>query len=290
MNPKLTLGTAQFGMKYGINNKHDKPSLSLVSEMLDFAVQNGINTLDTAIGYGNSEEVLGHWSNIDNMYVTTKIPSLGEVDNLSQVIEGYVVQSLKRLKIDKLATVMLHDIKDLERYKDDIVIALKQLKVKGLTDEIGCSIYDLNDLKLYSEFDLDVIQLPGSLFNQSLLNSDILLKLKEKGVKVLVRSAFVQGLIFMDLKDLPSELLGLREYLSQLQTYSKDERKSIAGIALQYLKQHPLVDYIIVGVDTKVQLEEIIYSYKDNVSIDPELLNYFSTIPIELVDPRQWRL
>ena len=56
---KIILGTAQFGMNYGINNSMGVPEDKDVSSILDYAHKNGINTLDTAIAYGNSEERLG---------------------------------------------------------------------------------------------------------------------------------------------------------------------------------------------------------------------------------------
>ena len=59
---KLALGTVQFGMNYGINNSKGVPDDKEVISILDFAYKNGINTLDTAIGYGNCEERLGKLS------------------------------------------------------------------------------------------------------------------------------------------------------------------------------------------------------------------------------------
>ena len=56
---KLTLGTVQFGMNYGIANTQGKPSFEKVVGILSVAYENGIRFLDTAAGYGDSEVVLG---------------------------------------------------------------------------------------------------------------------------------------------------------------------------------------------------------------------------------------
>jgi aryl-alcohol dehydrogenase-like predicted oxidoreductase len=56
---KLMLGTVQFGLQYGINNSVGKPSLENVKAILRAAADGGINILDTARNYEESEEVLG---------------------------------------------------------------------------------------------------------------------------------------------------------------------------------------------------------------------------------------
>ena len=55
----LSLGTVQLGLNYGIHNDSGKPSLETSFRILNAAMEAGINTLDTAAGYGNSEEVIG---------------------------------------------------------------------------------------------------------------------------------------------------------------------------------------------------------------------------------------
>ena len=58
MNSNLILGTVQFGMKYGINNRHGKPSSEEVNDILKCAFQNKVYYLDTADNYGESQNEL----------------------------------------------------------------------------------------------------------------------------------------------------------------------------------------------------------------------------------------
>ena len=55
----LALGTAQFGLTYGIANDNGQPSLEEVSTILRLAEREGITALDTAVAYGESETLLG---------------------------------------------------------------------------------------------------------------------------------------------------------------------------------------------------------------------------------------
>ena len=63
MTDKLILGTVQFGLDYGINNRLGKPSKQKVFEILDYASQNEIKILDTADTYGSATELLGNYNN-----------------------------------------------------------------------------------------------------------------------------------------------------------------------------------------------------------------------------------
>ena len=62
MMAKLCLGTVQFGMNYGVNNQIGRqPTWQESFEMLDYAFENGIDTIDTARAYGDAEIVLGEY-------------------------------------------------------------------------------------------------------------------------------------------------------------------------------------------------------------------------------------
>lgn len=59
MTEKLVLGTAQFGLDYGINNNNGRITFNQAKEIIEFAHESGIHIIDTANLYGESEEILG---------------------------------------------------------------------------------------------------------------------------------------------------------------------------------------------------------------------------------------
>ena len=65
MENKIILGTAQFGLNYGINNSRGKPSESQVFEMLEYAQQHKVSMLDTADAYGNATSLLGTYNKLN---------------------------------------------------------------------------------------------------------------------------------------------------------------------------------------------------------------------------------
>lgn len=77
LHQKLALGTAQFGMSYGVANHRGQVSPDEACELLRLAQNSGINTVDTAISYGDSEAVLGECL-CDGLQIFTKLPPVPE--------------------------------------------------------------------------------------------------------------------------------------------------------------------------------------------------------------------
>ena len=97
---KLIIGTAQFGMKYGLagggNFNQEK-----VNKFLNLAVSNNINTLDTAPGYGNAHLKIGK-SGIRNLNIITKLPKLNLNSNSYKEIKSNVNSYITALNCKKL--------------------------------------------------------------------------------------------------------------------------------------------------------------------------------------------
>jgi len=59
MNTRLALGTVQFGLNFGISNKTGQAPQHDIVKLLNKSRLSGVNVLDTAISYGESEKFLG---------------------------------------------------------------------------------------------------------------------------------------------------------------------------------------------------------------------------------------
>ena len=105
---KLAIGTAQFGMRYGISNLSGKVSQEGGKAILKYAASAGVDTIDTAMAYGDSEQVLGNIG-VDGFNVVTKLPEIPE--HIADV-EGWVIRAVKdsifRLGVASLYGLLLH--------------------------------------------------------------------------------------------------------------------------------------------------------------------------------------
>ena len=105
---RIVLGSAQFGLPYGISNESGKTEEEEVFLILNEAVKLGITYLDTAPSYGNSEEVLGKVG-LKDWNIVCKLPSIPKLeDDIRGWIFRSVVCSLEKLKVPFLQGLMMH--------------------------------------------------------------------------------------------------------------------------------------------------------------------------------------
>ena len=280
---KLALGTVQFGINYGINNSTGVPDDKQVTSILDYAFKNGINTIDTAIAYGNSEERLGKLSE-NNFQIISKFSGIYNFRDL----ENELLKSLSNLRRDKIYGFIFHNAIDLIK-NPKMWSYLERLKSLKKIKKIGFSIYNEKELNeiLNLGFIPDLVQLPYSILDRRL--EDSLVKLNNLDVEIHVRSVFLQGLYFKDLNNLPETLLPLRPYLRKLHDICNSFNISISSLALNFVKQNKNIDKIVIGSDSVDQLRE--NSSAMNYNLEPKLIKSVQEINVkekELLNPINW--
>lgn len=255
---KLALGTAQFGLDYGINNKKGKIPAKEVFKILSCAVRNGINVLDTAYAYGDSEKVIGEFvrANKPDLKIVSKLPAC-DLEEVKKVFN----ESLKRLNLDKVYAYLIHDFKFfLEKTKTlDI---LEQLKIEGRIEKIGFSLYYPKEIEelLDKKIQVDIIQIPFSIFDQRF--SQILPVLKERGIEVHARSIFLQGLLLSDPHKLEPCFENIKDKLFLLKLISQESNIPAPAICINFALLNSYIDKAVIGVDSIEHLQENIESLK----------------------------
>lgn len=293
---KLCLGTVQFGMDYGVNHQK-KPDLKEAIKLLDYAVDHGIDTIDTANAYGDAEQVVGQFikqTSVDrnNFRLFSKLkPNI--LDNVPQeqwieVIKNNLTDSLKRLNTEYLDGYLLHSSRYI--FNDEIVNILEKFKKEGLVKKIGVSIYEQAEGERALKNPLvDAIQLPFSIFDQRLLKGRFLESINS--IEVFSRSAFLQGLILMDEDKVPVYLEKAKSIIKKINQICVKENINRVDLAINFVKQQKNIDYLVFGIDNLEQLKEDI-QYFENDSIDKELLQNiakeFDDLETEIVMPSLW--
>ena len=231
---KITLGTAQLGMHYGIANTVGKPSFNNSIELLKFAWKNGISSFDTSPTYGNSEEIIGsfissHLKDVpEKPIIISKLPKIEDDTNLSYEslffqIKKQINESIDNLNVEKIPIYLIHHPADIF-LKDGIVVeCLSQLKSEGLIDNIGISVYNPNEVRTALDFkELNVIQVPINIFDNRLTKLGLLKELKNKKYTIFDRSIYLQGLFFKNPEQLPNNLEIARDALLKLINITKN--------------------------------------------------------------------
>jgi len=285
---RLVIGTAQFGMEYGMTNNSGKPRHSEISSILSTATKSGISMLDTAAAYGSSEEAIGLMSNCKTFEVVTKIPPIpNECDDVEKWIKGIFGRSLLRLKQEKVYGLLLHRASDLATSKGAKVLrVLESLKSQRLVDKIGVSIYDPAEINLISDLKrIDLVQAPLNVFDRRLIDTNALNLLKSYNIEIHSRSVFLQGILLCSIDNIPLKFKKWEQIFRKWHQLLNQEGCSALAACLSIPFSYKGIDKIIVGVDSTKHLQEILRECESVVSatafsklksIDPLLINPFN--------------
>jgi len=294
---KISLGTAQLGLDYGVSNKIGQIKKYDARRILQYAYDKGIHMLDTAPSYGESEDIIGNFSRSDfsdaNFDIVTKTPHFkGDVITESQVkklLEGFEL-SRKKLDQEIMHGFLVHSCDNLFLPGGDKLFhAIEQLKKDGVVKKIGVSVYSSKQIdRLLDNFPIDLIQLPVNILDQRLLESGHLKKLKNHGIEIHARSVFLQGLLLMGFENVPPWFKPIQLALKCFSLEAEMRNISALQLALGFVQSINEVDKIIVGVNTLEQLRGIIKATSTHVNV-----NEFSNLSINdptFLNPSNWKV
>jgi aryl-alcohol dehydrogenase-like predicted oxidoreductase len=277
---KLALGTVQFGLDYGVTNHDGQVAIDEVKNILDYAKDKGIDTLDTASGYGNSEQVLGEVG-VNNYRIITKTTPLK--NGVDGVIKGFH-QSLDNLNVGQVDGLLIHNIDDTKDKRfGELFYKLNELKEEGVIKKIGFSTYTPEQVDfLLENFDFDLIQVPFNVFDTRLVEGGQLKALKKKNIEIHARSVFLQG-VLLSFDRLSDSFSTWDTQFEQYQGLVREKELSLLEYALNFALNTQELDKILVGVDSVNQLTDIVNAFKSDVD-----LKAFKIDDINLLNPNLW--
>lgn len=284
---KLALGTAQLGLDYGISNKAGKVSIERAADILTCASKNGINSLDTAIAYGDGEQVLGNIG-IEGWQIITKLPGIPDpIRNVRAWVENELSGSLERLGVSRLHALLLHRPEQLlGSHGQELYETLRMLREQGVVEKIGVSIYEPAELeRLVSHMKFDLVQAPFNLLDRRLIETGWLTRLHESGIELHVRSIFMQGLLLMSPESRPSKFNRWSGIWQTWEKWLSQTGQTPLQACLRYALSFPEISRIVLGVDNQEQLQEIICA-ADEVYLSPPVNLHCSDV--ELLNPSLW--
>lgn len=260
---RLGLGTAQFGLDYGIANSAGKTPVDEVRRILAEAGGAGIRLVDTAALYGESEEALGRALPASHAFrVVTKTPKFpgGFGAAEARTLEDTLAASLRKLGLPRAYALLAHQADDLlGRDGDRFMEALLELKARGLVEKVGASVYTPSQVDaLLGRHRIDAIQVPFNLLDQRLVRGGQLRALRRSGVEIHARSIFLQGVILMDLSALPAFLQPVRPVLARFRAEAAARGLDPLQAALAFALGREEISHSLVGVCDLAQLKEIL--------------------------------
>ena len=247
-------------MPYGVANVTGRVLHEEAKKIIHIANSFGMDTLDTAIAYGDSESTLGQIG-VSSWRVISKLPALPDgCDDVIEWAKKQTSESLNRLGINRLDGLLLHRPGQLLEQRGRLLLtALEELKSEGIVSKIGVSIYDPDELSpLFDIKTFDIIQSPLNILDRRLLKSGWASQLNNSGVEIHTRSAFLQGLLLMPSHERPEKFKRWdtlwQAWESWLSCTGLEPLEACTRFSLSVKE----VDRVIVGTDSSAQLLQIL--------------------------------
>jgi len=290
---KLGLGTAQFGLAYGVTNARGLVPATEAQAIVGMALAAGIDLFDTAAAYGDSEGVLGPaLESRDDVRIVSKLPALSsdrigeaEIEQCRAVLR----RSLALLQRRSIYGLLLHGSDDLRKPGAERLVALlEELRRAGTVVKIGVSAYDRAQIDLaLDRLPLDAVQVPVNLLDQRLLQDGTLDRLKRRNVEVHARSAFLQGALLAEPTRLPGHFAPYLDRLRAVGVAAERAGLSRLTLCLRFVLDQPAIDRVIVGVTGVGELQQILAAAVDATPLPDGLATLASGDP-RLVNPALW--
>jgi aryl-alcohol dehydrogenase-like predicted oxidoreductase len=283
---RLALGTVQFGLAYGVANNDGQVSLPEARQIVGLALEAGIDTIDTAIGYGDSERNLGEIG-VAGFKVVTKLPAVPDgVDDVASWANRQVDASMSRLGVSRIYGLLLHRPMDLLGSKGAALFkAICALKERLAVEKIGASIYSPDELQqLTGKYRFDLVQGPLNILDRRLQRSGWLQRLKDRAIEIHTRSAFLQGLLLLPRHDVPAKFARWNSLWDSWNQWSAGDRDAAIQACLSFPLSIAEIDRVVVGADNAEQLRRILSNIAPLSRVLPDL----ACDDEELINPARW--
>lgn len=298
----LALGTVELGMDYGINapGHYGRPSVDAAIRLVHAALDAGVNLIDTARGYGESEAVLGQalYDRRDRAILATKLstrlPDGSKPDGaaLRELMLTQLETSLRLLQTDYVDLWQLHYVDENELAKAETIRAVfAEVKASGQVRAVGGSFYGAEMPAAALALDLfDTIQVTYSVFDQRLADRVFALAAAQN-VGVIVRSVLLKGALTERADHLPNHLEPLRARSRRFRELVAEAGIGLspAQAALAFALTQPQIHAVLMGVRTTEELADNLVAL--HTSLPPTLLDQLQALRIndeDLLNPGKW--
>lgn len=284
---RLALGTVQFGLAYGVANATGQIGLDEAAAIVRTARELGLDTLDTAIAYGESESRLGTIG-VEDWRVVTKLPGIPDgCADVGRWVRESVLESLARLAIRRLAGLLLHRADQLlGAHGAALHDAMRALREEDLVEKIGVSIYGPEELDaLCPRYRFDLVQAPFNVLDRRLADSGWLRRLHDEGTEVHVRSVFLQGLLLMDAPSRPHRFQRWAPLWNEWHGWLCERKLTAVQGALGFALGQREIARVVVGVDSLRQLRDIVSTATGALAEPPRTL---ASDDVRLINPSRW--
>ncbi len=294
---RLTLGSAQWGMPYGIANRTGPPSSGELTELLRVAREAGIRAIDTARAYGESEARVGaalarhpDWRIVTKLAPDVDAPGLELSENLGRVAAS-LAQSRAALALESIPALLLHRFAHRHAFGGKLWRHLLAERDAGRIGQLGVSAATPEEAwAALDDPDIEILQVATSLLDLRLHRQGFFPRAREAGRTVYVRSVYLQGVAHLGSGRLPSALFELGDALRTIESFAAELGVKSRTLYLAFIRELPGV-HPVLGCETADQLAQLLRDWEDETidgALVASLVDRLPTASAALVDPSLW--
>ncbi len=302
----LALGTVELGLDYGIHapGHFGRPAQEDAIRLVHQALDSGINLIDTARAYGNSEEILGEAlaGRRDQVVLATKVSTqaTGGVpltgDDLRRQLYDSLAESLRLLKTDYVDIWQIHNVdRNVLAEAEVIAEVFADVRSSGQVRFCGGSFYGAElpmqalDREHFPDL-FDVMQITYSVLDQRLADQ-FFARAQEAGVGIVARSVLLKGALTERAEHLPPHLHELRLRSRAFRELIKASKLGAtpAQVAIAFALAQPAIHAVLIGVRTEDELRSNLHSL--TVELNESLLQQLESLRLDdpdLLNPGTW--
>jgi aryl-alcohol dehydrogenase-like predicted oxidoreductase len=298
----LALGTVELGIEYGIAlpGESGRPSQDEANRLVHAAIDGGINLIDTARAYGESESVLGIalQGRRDKVVLATKVGtelpdrSVPQGDDLRKLMETSLDTSLRNLQTDYVDIWQIHNVtQPLLDQVDILAEVFDKARQAGKIRSTGGSTYGTEmPLKSIEANVFDMLQVTYSVLDQRLVD-EVFPAAKAANIGIIVRSILLKGVLTSRGDYLPDNLAVLRDRSREFRRLISEARLNASAVqaAIAFGLGNEYIDSVLVGLRSLEELHEALGAA--DLELSKELWSAMAALRLDdedLLNPSTW--
>ena len=227
-------------------------------EMVRYAIDNGVNYIDTAYPYHDGESELFVGKALKDGYrekvkLATKLPSWAV--NTREDMDKYINEQLEKLQTDQIDFYLIHNLNkvDYKRLRENgLFDFIKEIKEKKLVKHVGFSFHDTLDVfkDIVDDYDWDFTQIQYNYIDEYYqAGIEGLLYAYNKGIGIIIMEPLRGGSLVNNISDDIKDIIE-----------NAPVKKSAVEWAFKFLYNKEEIALVLSGMST---LEQVI----DNIKI-----------------------
>lgn len=297
MVSEVSLGTVELGLDYGIRaaGEDGRPDESAAAALLNRALDDGINYIDTARAYGTSEQVIGKaLAHRRGEYVlASKVQTFSKEQLAPQALRERVTnsveQSLRALNTDVIDIMMVHSGAGDTLGPNPIWEALQKQREAGKIRFVGASVYGEESALEAMATGYDCLQIAYSILDRR-PETRVLVEAVARDVGIIVRSVLLKGALTHRYRDLPDSMQSLKAAVEQMGEAAGSTVGSLPELAYRYVLAHPAAHTALVGT-ARIEEMEAAIGYASRGPLDAKLVERIRSIHVaeeRWLNPGNW--